>query len=224
MDPNTVAEYLDNTLAGERVPDFEKVCLESDTHLAEVAASHQILTLVLGQPVDVDPAMKRRIYGLVRSPEMPKPIEPVGAPVGERFSGGYDEGIIPGRQPVEVPAYLREHHGSFPVANACGGACAAAAVVRCDHHGTGTLGPHQPRGTMAWIWSGCRNQVAQNKPANLSRAGAASRSPETAATQARRKLAPPRSRAAATRPTPAKNRNAADTTDNQFPPTLHRAR
>ena len=96
VDPNTVAEYLDNTLAAERVPEFEKTCLppadagqdlvESDVHLAEVAACHQILAMVLGQPAHVDPQMKRRMYGIIN--QVPPPVSEV-----QRVAGSDELGL-----------------------------------------------------------------------------------------------------------------------------------
>ncbi|MBN2022363.1 MAG: hypothetical protein JW809_06170 [Pirellulales bacterium] len=107
LDPNTVAEYLDHMLPDDRVPDLERVCLESDMHLAEVAACHQILTLVLGEPAEIDPASREHMYQL---PQVAAEEEAMGAVEEEPATESRTPPpLVVARRPKPVvPDYLRE--------------------------------------------------------------------------------------------------------------------
>ncbi|MEX2112171.1 MAG: hypothetical protein WD845_03250 [Pirellulales bacterium] len=137
-DSNTVAEYLDNTLPADRVAEFEKICLESDVHLAEVASCHQILTLVLGEPAAIDPQSRQRMYRVATEASAP-PIQGDGnqPPVAARSPGAAPAAAAvvtppapPRRQRPEVPEYLRESRSRlWPVVAATGLGAVATIVL-----------------------------------------------------------------------------------------------
>src|SRR3989304_3013679 len=121
LDPNTVAGYLDSGLPPDSVADFERVCLESDVHLAEVASCHHVLTMVLGEPAEVDPASRQRMYALPDELERRKQLRIEGAhaaldsgravvPVVEPAVGAPAAASSTSeawRRTVEIPDYLR---------------------------------------------------------------------------------------------------------------------
>jgi hypothetical protein len=92
FDANRVAIYLDNELPPEDVAELEKHAMESDVHLAEIAATHQILTLVLGEPALVPPTAKRRMYALSQG----RPAKPVHKPASSVTKSPGEVDGVPG--------------------------------------------------------------------------------------------------------------------------------
>jgi hypothetical protein len=69
IDPNTLAEYLENSLDTEQLDKVEQICLASDANLAELATCHQILTQIQVEQSLVPPTSRQRMYGLVKGRE-----------------------------------------------------------------------------------------------------------------------------------------------------------
>lgn len=105
-DPNLVAAYLDNELEPDRVNDFEKKCLTSDVHLAEVASVHQILSLI-GQKAKVPDEARTRMYQLIKGREAvsQKRRRDSEAPVRARVSEPIQPWVTP--DPPTRPWYER---------------------------------------------------------------------------------------------------------------------
>ena len=113
LDCNTVAEYLDNALPKDRVPDFEEVSLKSELHLAEVASCHQILTMVLGEPAEIDPESRQRMYQLPTVANRVDEERQAAVEAANMLSGDGSGSASPAppmkvRPRPVVPEYLRE--------------------------------------------------------------------------------------------------------------------
>ncbi|MBM3963864.1 MAG: hypothetical protein FJ308_02180 [Planctomycetes bacterium] len=85
VDPNDVATFLDGTMPLDRLPEMERRCLESNSLLAEAAASHQILSRALSANSQVSKELLDRLFligntastSLVAQPNLPSYASPI---------------------------------------------------------------------------------------------------------------------------------------------------
>jgi hypothetical protein len=97
-EPNAVAEFLDNVLPVDQLEPFERVCLESQPHLAEVAACHRLLAEAARDPALTDPPTGDQRRRLIRT-------------VAEGMSGEPEPPVV-GELPREAAAIVIETAGS----------------------------------------------------------------------------------------------------------------
>jgi hypothetical protein len=157
LGPNTMAEYLDNTLSPDRVTEFEKICLDSDIHLAEVSSCHQILTLVLGEPAEIDPAARQRMYDIIAKAKaaeipfssdslteivMPPPLPSFSVASTDAESGRKT------RSKPGIPEYLREPEKNYRWVSYAGISIAAICLLIAIFIGLGQFKPGTLVGNM----------------------------------------------------------------------------
>jgi hypothetical protein len=68
FDANQIAEYLDDTIPTEEIPELERRCLENNALLSEVGSCHSILAKALTQAVEIPDQLRARIHALPTQP------------------------------------------------------------------------------------------------------------------------------------------------------------
>ena len=115
-DPNSAAEYLDNVLHGERLGDFERICIESDMQLAEVGGCHRLLAELAREPApasNIPPAVRHRLVEAARNPATVQPT--VGDDAAAASAPWPANGRPVGRRGVR-PATQQKADGRAPLA------------------------------------------------------------------------------------------------------------
>ncbi len=129
-DANSVAEYLTNSLPADAVATFERVCIESDAHLAEVAACHRMLVEARNDPSIFEP------------PE-PHELDRLLAATGG-LAGGVIGSTVPAAKPPE-PEPVKPQPAASPAARSSKSSITAWASVIMAVLLVGLLA-----GTLAW--------------------------------------------------------------------------
>lgn len=70
FEANLVAEFLDDTIPMETLPEMERKCLENNTLLSEIGSCHQILSRALSIPAHITATLRQRIRELPNSPAL----------------------------------------------------------------------------------------------------------------------------------------------------------
>ena len=68
FEANMVAEFLDDTISMETLPEMERKCLENNTLLSEIGCCHQILSKALSIPTPIPASLRERIHDLPNNP------------------------------------------------------------------------------------------------------------------------------------------------------------
>lgn len=143
-DANSIAEYLDDALKGEKVPELERICLESDVQLSELTQCHHLLSTALSTSVEVPPALRERIMAwgdrTVREKALSKRTGDLAAAAGLHLPTTRKTPAL-----QEGKSRFRTDGAHAPRTNGKGGEVSSTSETRDGRSAAETLADREPR-------------------------------------------------------------------------------
>lgn len=117
VDPNDVATFLDGTMPLDRLPEMERRCLESNSLLAEAAASHEILSRALRVNSPVSMELLDRLFLIGNTASKSLVAQPSTGAKAHSVSDGANMESVRVEEPILKDANghthrIDSHHGS----------------------------------------------------------------------------------------------------------------